>query len=96
MIVDCLIKMVYYKLIKITIDALRLVKVIINMIIRYYRVSKSIIIDLSLLFISKFWFLLYYFLEIKKKLFTVFYPQMDGKTKRQNNIIEAYIKAFVN
>ena len=65
--------MVYYKLIKVTINALSLVKVIINIIICYYKVLKSIIIDQDPLFISKFWSLLCYFLEIKKKQFTTFY-----------------------
>ena len=60
------------------IDVLGLAKVIINMIMRYYAVSKSIVIDQGLLFISKFWSLLYYFLKIKKKLSTAFHPQIDG------------------
>ena len=45
MIVDRLTKIIYYKLIKVTIDVLDLAKVIIDMVIRYYGVLKSIIID---------------------------------------------------
>ncbi len=30
------------------------------------------------------------------KLSTAFHPQIDGRTKRQNSIIEAYLRAFVN
>ena len=65
-IIHQLIKMIYYKPIKVTIDVLSLVKVIINMVLCYFRVLESIIMERSLLFISKFWFLLYYFLKIKK------------------------------
>ena len=54
MIVNCLTKMVYYKPIKITINVLELVKVIINMVIHYSSIFKSIVINQSLLFISKF------------------------------------------
>ena len=42
---DYLIKIVYYKLFKITIDLLSLVKVIINMIVYYHNIFKSIFID---------------------------------------------------
>ncbi len=88
--------MVYYKPVKITINIPRLVKVIIDMVMRHYDIPKSIIIDQSLLFISKFSFLLCYFLEIKKKLSTASHSQTDGQTKRQNSIVEAYLWIFVN
>ena len=58
--------MVYYELIKITINILGLAEVIINMVMHYYRVPESIITDQGLLLILKFWFLLYYFSKIKK------------------------------
>ena len=70
--------MIYYKSIKITIDVLGLVEVIINMIVCHHRVSELIIMDSSLLFMLKFWSLLYYFLKIKKKLSTAFYLQTNG------------------
>ncbi len=58
--------MVYYESVKDTIDVPSLAKVIINVVVCYHGVSESIVIDWGLLFISKFWSLLYYFLEIKK------------------------------
>ena len=88
--------MVYYKPVKITIDTPDLAEVIINMIVRCYGFLESIVINRGLLFISKSWFLLCYFLGIKKKLFTAFYPQIDSQTKRQNSTIEMYLRAFVN
>ncbi len=53
-IVDRLMKMVYYELIKVTIDTLGLAEVIINMIVHYHGVPESIVTDQSSLFISKF------------------------------------------
>ena len=47
------------------IDIPRFIKVIINMIMYYYDIFKSIITDQSFFFILKFWFLLFYFLNIK-------------------------------
>ena len=49
-IVDWLIKIVYYKLVKVIINVLGLAKVIINVIIYHYRVLKSIVIDQGLIF----------------------------------------------
>ena len=95
-IVNWLTKMVYYKPVKVTIIVLGLAKLIINVIMRHHRVSKSIVIDQGSPFISKFLFLLWYFLDIKKKLSTAFHLLTDSWTKRQNRKVEAYLKAFVN
>ncbi len=94
-IVDRLTKMIHYEPVKVTINAPGLAKVIIDMVVQYHGVSESIITDRGSLFTSKFWSSLYYFLSIKRKLSTVFHPQIDSKTKRQNNIMEAYLRAFV-
>ena len=89
-------KMVFYEPVKVTIDAPGLVEVIIDVVVRHHGLLDSIITNRGSLFISKFWSSLYYFLGIKQKLFTAFYPQMDGQTKRQNSTMEAYLRAFVN
>ncbi len=81
-IVDCLIKMVYYKPVKVMIIILGLAEVIVNMVICQHGVWELIIMNKSLLFISKFWFSLYYVLSIKKELSTAFYSQTDSQTKR--------------
>ena len=79
-IVDSLTKMVYYKPVKNTIDAPGLAEVIINVVIRHHGFPDSIVTDKSSLFTSKFWSLLYYFLGIKQRLSTAFYPQTDRQT----------------
>ena len=66
------------------------------MVIRHYGLPNSIVTNWKLLFTSKFWSLLCYFLGIKRRLSTAFYPQINGQTERQNSIIEAYLQAFVN
>ncbi len=95
-IVDRITKIVHYKSVKVTIDASGLVEVIIDVVVHQHGVPKSIVIDQGLLFTSKFWSLLCYFVDIKKKLFTFFQPQIDGQIERQNSTIEAYLRAFVN
>ncbi len=49
-IVNCLTKIVFYKLIKITIDAPELAKVIINELVYHYGILESIITDRGSLF----------------------------------------------
>ena len=83
--------MIYYKPVKVTIDAPGLAEVIIDMVVRHHGLSNSIVTDQKSLFPSKFLSLLYYFLGIKWKHSTVFYPQTDRQTKRQNSTIEAYL-----
>ena len=95
-IVDWLRKMVHYKPAKITINLLDLAEVIIDVVICYHSLPDSIVTDRGCLFISKFWSLLCYFLGIKRRLFIMFHPQINGQTKRQNSTIEAYLQAFVN
>ena len=95
-IVDWLTKMVYYKPVKVTIDDPGLVEVIINVVVRHHGLPDLIVTNWGLLFTSKFWSLLCYFLGIKRKLSTAFHPQTDGQTEKQNSTIEAYLRAFVN
>ena len=68
-IVDWLTKIVYYELVKITIDKPRLVKVILDVLIRYHDLPNSIMTNGGSLFTSKFWSLLCYFLGINWRLF---------------------------
>ena len=95
-IVDRLTKMVHYEPVKVTIDAPGLAEVILDVVVRHHGLPNSIVSDRGSLFTSKFWSLLCYFLGIKKRLSTAFYPQTDGQTKRQNNTMEVYLRAFIN
>ena len=88
--------MVYYKLVKVTINVSGLVKVIIDMVVRHHSLLDSIISDCRLVFTLKFWSSLCYFLKIKQRLSIAFYPQINGQTERQNNIMEAYLRGYIN
>lgn len=54
-IVNCLIKMFNYKPIKVMIDAPRLAKVILDLVVQYQRLFDLIVTDRSSFFIWKFW-----------------------------------------
>lgn len=66
--VEWLLKIVYYKLVMTTNDAVDQAEIIINMIARQYGLPESIVSNQDSVFISKFQFLLYYLLGIKQKL----------------------------
>ena len=95
-IVNELTKIVHYKPVKVTINALGLVEVSLDVVVRYHGLLDSVMSDRSSLFTSKFWLSLCYFFDIKSKLSTAFYPQTNGQTKHQNSTIKAYLQAFVN
>ena len=88
--------MVHYKPVKVTINAPGLAKVIFDMVVWHHGLTNLIVLNRGLLFISKFWSGLCYFLKIKHRLLTAFYPQIDGQTKYQNSTIKAYLWVFVN
>ena len=95
-IVNGLTKMVYYEPVQVTIDMPGLAKVILDDVVWHYSLSNLIVSDRGSVFTSKFWSSLCYFLGIKRQLFTAFHPQTDGQTERQNSMMEAYLRAFVN
>ena len=72
-IVNQLTKMVYYKPMKVTIDAPGRAEVIIDLVVKYHAFLDSIITNKSSLFTSKFKSLLCYFFGIKQKLSIAFY-----------------------
>lgn len=95
-IVDWLTKIVYHKLVKITINTPISAEIIIKTVVHCHSLLSSIISDRNFVFTSKFWSLLCYLLEIKQRLSIPFYPQTEGQTEMQNSIMEAYSRVFVN
>ena len=95
-IVGRLTKKIHYKLVKVIINVPRLAEIIIDLVVCHHCLPDSIITDKSFLFTSKFWLLLYYFFSMKQKLATTFHLETTSQTKRQNSIMEAYLRAFVN
>lgn len=74
--------MAYYDPVKVIIDDLGLAKVIIDVIVWHYSLPNSIVSDWDSVLASKFWSLICYFLEIKRKLSTNFNSQTDSQTER--------------
>ena len=89
-IINRLTKMVYYKPVKITIDAPELAKVTIDVVVQHHGLPDSIISDRGAIFTSKFWSSLCYFLGIKQRLSTAVplsNQWTDGTTEQHDGSI---------
>ena len=73
--------MVYYKPVKVIINASGLAELIIDVVVRYYGLPDSIISERGAIFTSIFWSSLYYFYSIKRLLSMTFSVQTDRKTE---------------
>ncbi len=80
-IVNRLPKIIHYKPVKVTINALALAEIIIKVVVQHHNLPNSIISDWGSVFTSKFWSTLCYFLDIKCKLSTAFHLQTEGQTE---------------
>lgn len=56
----------------------------------------SVVSDSESFFIFKFLFALCFHLKIKPKLSILFFLQIDGQTKRQNQTIKQYLQSYEN
>ena len=65
-------------------------------IFAHHGMPSRLISDRDKLFKSKFWTSLMDQLGGKNKLSTAFPPQTDGQTERTNQILEQYLRAYVN
>ena len=59
-------------------------------------VREHIITDRGAQFTSRFWERVCSHLTINHRLSTAFHPQTDGQTERQNQVMEQYLRAYVD
>ena len=95
-VTDRLMKYTYILLYKEVSTAEELANQLLRAIFTHYRILDKIISDRDKLFISKFWTTIIALLRIKRKLLIAFYPQTDGQIERINQIIEVYLRYYVN
>ena len=77
-IINQLTKIVYNKLVKFIINALGLIKVIFNVVVRQPGIQNYIISNQGLVFTLKFLLFLYQFFSIKSQFFITFYLQTNS------------------
>jgi hypothetical protein len=64
--------------------------------VAYQDIPEQYITDRDKIFASKFWQTLIARLGTKHKLSTSYHPQTDGQTERVNQILETYLRLYVN
>lgn len=65
-------------------------------IYRLHGLPKDIVTDRGPQFRSEFWRKLMLLLGVKTNLSSAFHPQSDGQTERVNQVLEQYLRCFVN
>lgn len=95
-VVDRLTKWAYFLPWKETTTAEQLSYLFERHIVSHHGLPDDITSDRDKLFTSKFWQALMKRLDIKSKLSTAFHPQTDGQTERLNQVIEQYLRSYVN
>jgi hypothetical protein len=96
-IVDRFTKMVHFiPLHKDQKKAQHLVKVFAREIWRFHSIPIDIILDRDSRLTSTEWKEFPVILEIRPRMSTSFHPQTDGQTPRINQMIEAYLRSFIN
>ncbi len=95
-VVDRLTKWIYFLLYKELWIAEQLADVIYRHVASIHRWPREWITDRDTKFASKFWQALMTRLGTKSKLSTAYYLQTDGQIERLNQIVEQYLRFFVN
>ena len=95
-VVDRLTKWAYFIPTQKTMTAEQLAYVFEREIVSRHLWPDDIVTDRDKLIVSKFWQGLTQRMGVKSKLSTAFHPQTDGQTERLNQILETYLRAYVN
>lgn len=95
-VVDRLTKWCIFLPVSTTITAPQLAELYHREIELRYGPAKGITSDRGSLFTSNYWSKMAYFHHTKLRLSTAFRPQTDGQTERINQVIERYLRCFID
>ncbi len=95
-IVDRLIKYTMFISFKKIMTASVLMYTILQELINNHELSKKFITDRDKLFTSKFWETLTAELRINQKMLTAYHSQMNGQSKQMNQMVEMYLRHYIN
>jgi hypothetical protein len=94
-VIDKLSKSAHFILVKSTFNAINIAEIFMKEIFRLHGIPKMVISDRDVKFTSTFWKELFVGLNTKLNFSTSYHPQMDGQTKRTNQIIEDMLRMYV-
>jgi hypothetical protein len=94
-VVDRLTKIAHFIPLKTT-QAKELAEAFMQFVWKYHGLPINIVSDRDPTFTSKFWMALMKALGVDLSLSTAYHPQTDGQTERINQILEQYLRCFIN
>jgi hypothetical protein len=94
-VMDKLSKSAHFIPVKSTFKAINIAKIFMKEIFRLHGIPKMVILDRDLKFTSAFWKELFAWINTNLNFSTSYHPQMDGQTKRTNQIIEDMLHMYV-
>jgi transposase InsO family protein len=94
-IVDRLMKIAHFILVKATYLGATLVELYMSRIVCLHGVPKKIVSDRGSQFTSKFWEKLHESMNTKLNFSSTYHPQTNGQTERTNQILEDMLRACV-
>jgi hypothetical protein len=95
-VVDRLTKMAHFVPCDKTITSKETTRLFLENVYKYHGLPDNIISDRGTQFTSKFWQSLFKILQVKTNLSSAYHPQTDGQTERVNQVLEQYLRCFIN
>lgn len=81
---DKLIRMIYLAVITVNCTVMEAAELFIFTVYRLYGLFRLIVSDRDSRFLFRFWTAVYFLLQTKLRMFTVYYSETDGVTERSN------------
>jgi RNase H-like domain found in reverse transcriptase/Reverse transcriptase (RNA-dependent DNA polymerase)/Integrase zinc binding domain/Integrase core domain/Chromo (CHRromatin Organisation MOdifier) domain len=95
-VVDRFTKMAHFVPLRTTADAPDVAQLFFQHVFRHHGLPDDIVSDRGSVFTSRFWKTLVAHLGVTPNMSTSFHPQSDGQTERVNQVLEGYLRAFVD
>jgi hypothetical protein len=94
-VIDKLSKSAHFILVKSTFKPINIAEIFMKEIFRLHGIPKTVISNRDVKFTSSFWKELFVGLNTNLDFSTSYHPQIDGKTKRMNQIMEDMLCMYV-
>ena len=95
-VIDHFTKISYFVPCKKSLNTKQATNLLIDIVIRYHRLSSTIVLDRDKYQINEFWKCLCNYLKIKQVSTIAHHAQADRQTKRMNTILESYLRVYYN
>ena len=95
-VVDRFSKMAHFIPCVKSVNAAQVAELFFTNIVRLHGLPRDIVSDRGSVFTSLFWRSLLKLLQVDRNLSTAFHPQSDGQTERVNQILEQYLRCYLD